>query len=190
MTRIFSGLKSKLVPFGFLVLSACSGGVDSGFDSIFGEGKPLLPCPKVSVLPSADSITIFQAGPGRDLVDVQFEGIIAPVSGECLYEDDDSELLVELVLRIGAIKGPSAKSQIQSFPFFVAIADKSKKVLNKKVFNSPIEIPAGRRRAAVQEEIVQRIPLPSGRSGRDYSIVLGFQLTPEQFEYNQKASKQ
>jgi len=189
MVRIFSSWKTKMAPVGFLLLSACSGGIDTDLGGILGPSKPLLPCPKVTVLPNADNITIFQGGPGRDLVDVQFEGIIAPVSGECLYENDDSELQVELILRIGAIKGPAARSQIQEFPFFVAVADKSKNILNKKVFLSPIEIPTGRRRAAVQEEMVQRIPLPSGRSGRDYTIIVGFQLTPEQFAFNQKAVK-
>jgi len=189
MVRILSGWKTKLVPVSFLFLSACSGGIDTDLGGVFGESKPLLPCPTVTVLPNADNITIFQNGPGRDLVDVQFEGVIAPVSGECFYEADDVALQIELILRIGAIKGPAARSQIQDFPFFVAVAEKSKKILNKKVFISPIEIPAGRRRAAVQEEMVQRIPLPSGRSGRDYTIVVGFQLTSEQFKFNQNTTK-
>ncbi len=168
-----------------LMLTGCSGGFDTGIGDIFTEKQPL-PCPSVSVLPNADSITIFQEGPGRDLVDVLYEGVIAPVSGECLYENDDTELLVELILRIGAIKGPAARSQTQEFPFFVAIADPDKRILNKKVLISPIEVGEGRRRGAVQEEIVQRIPLPTGRTGRNYTIVLGFQLTKEQLEYNRK----
>ncbi|MBL4740198.1 MAG: hypothetical protein JKY12_04345 [Sneathiella sp.] len=189
MARIFIGWKTKLVPVSLLLLSACSGGIDTDLGGIFGDSKPILPCPTVTVLPNADNITIFQDGPGRDLVDVKFEGVLAPVSGECLYEGDNEALQIELILRIGAVKGPAARSQIQDFPFFVAIADKSKKILNKKIFISPIEIPAGRRRAAVQEEMEQRIPLPAGRSGRDYTIVVGFQLTPEQFEFNQKTVK-
>ncbi len=168
------------------ILSGCSGSIDTGLSDLFKADKTPLPCPKVSVLPNADTITAFRDGPGRDLVDVLYEGVIAPFSGECFYEDDDSLLVVELVLRIGAIKGPAATSQIHEFPFFVAIADQDKRILNKKVLMSPIEVPEGKRRGAVQEEIVQRIPLPAGRTGRSYTIVLGFQLTPEQLAYNRK----
>ena len=171
------------------ILTGCSGSIDTGLSDLFTADKPLLPCPKVSVLPNADTITVFRDGPGRDLVDVQYEGVIAPFSGECLYEDDDSLLIVELVLRIGAIKGPAATSQSHEFPFFVAIADQNKRILNKKILMSPIEVPEGKRRGAVQEEIVQRIPLPAGRSGRSYTIVLGFQLTQEQLAYNRKEAK-
>lgn len=184
MISKFKPMKSIAILAGTLILSACSGGMDSDF---FSMEKRVLPCPNVSVLPNADNITIFRQGPGRDLVDVEFEGVIVPTSGECVYEDDDSLVLAELILRIGAIKGPAATGQKKMFPFFVAIADKNKRILSKKVFESPVVIPEGKRRGAVQEEIVQRIPIMSGLSGRDYTIVLGFQLTSEQLEYNRKA---
>ncbi len=188
MIRFFSLGKLAITLTAAIILSACSTGFDAGVGDIFGKSKPPLPCPRVSVLPNADSITIFKEGPGRDLVDVLYEGVITPVEGECVYENDDSEIYVDLILRIGGVKGPAARTQQQDFPFFVAIADKSKRILNKKIFISPITVPEGRRRAAVQEEIAQRIPLPSGRSGRDYTIVLGFQLTAEQLQYNQKTA--
>jgi len=185
MIRKFKHVKSISLLAGVFVLSACAGGLDT---DLFSSNKRVLPCPNVAVLPNAGNITIFRSGPGRDLVDVEFEGVIIPTSGECVYENDDSEVLAELILRIGAIKGPAATSQKQVFPFFVAIADKNKKVLGKKIFESLIEVPQGKRRGAVQEEIVQRIPITSGRSGADYTIVMGFQLTNEQLEYNRKTA--
>ncbi|MBL4666757.1 MAG: hypothetical protein JKY04_05215 [Sneathiella sp.] len=186
MISKFKPMKTIAILAGTMILSACAGGLDT---DLFSSNKRLLPCPNVSVLPNADAITIFRAGPGRDLVDVEFEGVIVPTSGECLYEDDDTMILAELILRIGAIKGPAATGQEKTFPFFVAIADKDKRILSKKIFQSPIQIPEGKRRGGVQEEIVQRIPISSGRTGRDYTIVLGFQLTAEQLEYNRKAAR-
>lgn len=188
MIRIFSRGKKAIALASVLFLGACSGSIDTDFGDVFGKSKPPLPCPVVTVLPNADTITIFKDGPGRDLVDVLFEGVIAPASGECVYQNDDSEVAVELVLRIGSVKGPAAASQKQDFPFFVAIADPSNRILNKKVFSSPIAVPEGRRRAAVQEEIVQQIPLLSGHHGGDYKIIVGFQLTAEQLDYNRSAS--
>ncbi len=184
MIRFFSRGKLVASMISLSLLSACSGSFDAALPDIFNPNKVVLPCPAVSVLPNADTITVFQDGPGRDLVDVEYEGIIAPVSGECFYENDDTELVVELILRIGAIKGPAAKGQTHTFPFFVAIADSSRRILTKKILQSPVEVAEGRRRGAVQEEIVQRIPLPTNRDGRDYTIVLGLQLTKEELEYN------
>lgn len=167
-----------------LLLASCSGSVDSDIFSIFGTKPPPLPCPRVEVLPGADVITIFREGDGRDLVDVRFEGVLAPVSGVCIYEADDVAVVVELVLRIGAVKGPAAESQIEEFPFFVAIAEKTGEIIAKKIFTSPIEIPEGFRRGVVQEEMQQRIPLSGLKHGGDYVIIIGFQLTKEQMELN------
>ncbi|MEX1034466.1 MAG: hypothetical protein WDZ54_00810 [Sneathiella sp.] len=165
-----------------MLTSACSGSVDTDIFSIFGSSKPLLPCPRVEVLPGAETITIFREGEGRDLVDVRFEGIIVPVSGQCQYVDDDTAVIVELILRIGATKGPAAESQAEEFPFFVAIAERSGKIIAKEIFYSPIEVEEGRRRATAQEELQQRIPLSGLKTGGDYVIIIGFQLTKEQME--------
>ncbi|MBO6825436.1 MAG: hypothetical protein JJ879_04490 [Sneathiella sp.] len=166
-----------------MFLAGCSGGFET--DMFSSEPEIVIACPKVSVLPYADQITIFREGPGRDLVDVEYEGVIAPVSGECVYEDDYAWVEVDLILRVGAIKGPAAISNEQSFDFFVAVADSDNRVLNKKVFDSPVVVPEGRRRGAVQEELSQRFPIMSGQRGSNYRIIVGFQLSQEQMAYNQ-----
>jgi hypothetical protein len=182
MNILYKARRNMAVLFLPLLVSSCSGSVDTGIFNIFSSSEPQLPCPQVEILPGADTITIFREGEGRDLIDVRFEGALAPVSGNCQYVDDDTAVVVDLVLRIDAVKGPAAESSVQEFPFFVAIADQYGKVLAKKIFNSPIEIAGGQRRGAVQEEIDQRIPLPGGKSGANYVIILGFQFTKEQFD--------
>ncbi|MAZ02947.1 MAG: hypothetical protein CMN56_07400 [Sneathiella sp.] len=175
---------SRMVVLGvpLFLVSACSGSVDTDIFNIFGSSKPPLPCPRVEVLPGAETITLFREGEGRDLVDVRFEGIIVPFSGQCQYVDDDTAVVVELILRIGATKGPAAESQTEEFPFFVAIAERSGEIIAKEVFYSPLEVEEGRRRATVQEELQQRIPLTGLKTGGDYVIIIGFQLTREQLE--------
>lgn len=179
--------KSKLIAAicGLTFVAGCSG--DFSTDLFSSEPEIVMTCPKVSVLPGAGQITVFREGPGRDLVDVEYEGVIAPVSGECLYEDDYAWVEIDLILRIGAVKGPAAISNNQSFDFFVAVADSNNQILNKKVFDSPVEVPEGRRRGAVEEELRQRFPIVSGTRGSDYRVIVGFQLTKEQMAYNQKS---
>ncbi|TNE38509.1 MAG: hypothetical protein EP348_04750 [Alphaproteobacteria bacterium] len=171
------------------LLASCSSTFDTGsIFSIFGSPRPPLPCPSAEILPGADTITIFREGPGRDLVDVTYEGVLTAVSGECQYVDDDAAVDVSLILRIDATMGPAAQARKQDFPFFVAISDKKGKILAKKVFSSPIEIPEERRRGAVQEEIEQHIPLSAIQTGADFVVIAGFQLTKEQLDLSVKAS--
>ncbi|MDF2365783.1 hypothetical protein [Sneathiella sp.] len=177
-----TSLRAATLAVPLLITSACSGSVDTNIFSFFGSSKPLLPCPQVEVLPGAETITIFREGEGRDLVDVRFEGVIAPFSGQCQYVDDDTAVVVELILRIGATKGPAATSQTEEFPFFVAIAERTGEIIAKKIFYSPVEVEEGRRRATAQEELEQRIPLTGLKTGGDYVIIIGFQLTREQLE--------
>lgn len=188
MTQFFRKSRWLFISVTSLFVISCSGSVETGIFDVFGESKPPLPCPRLEVLPGTDSITIFREGEGRDLVDVRFEGVLAPVSGLCQYVDEDTAVVVELVLRIGAIKGPAAESQIEEFPFFVAIAERTGKIIAKEIFYSPIEIPEGRRRGAVQEEMEQRIPLTGLKTGGDYVIILGFQLTEDQLKLKQRSS--
>ncbi|WP_169567807.1 hypothetical protein [Sneathiella limimaris] len=176
-------LRTFAVLMGPLFVSACGGNFST---DLFGSDQAPLPCPNVTVLPGAENITIFREGPGRDLVDVTFEGVIEPIGGECVYEDDDALVVAELLLQVSVVKGPAANTETPTVPFFVAIADRDKKVLSKKVFDTTIQIPAGQKRGAVQEEMIQRIPILSGRTGADYAIVIGFQLSGEQLEYNRK----
>jgi len=169
--------------FSAFLLGSCSGSVDTDILSFLDEKTPL-PCPRVEVLPGADAITIFREGEGRDLVDVRYEGVLEPAGGTCIYEDDDVAVVVDLNVRIGAVRGPAATSQIEEFPFFVAIAKKTGEIIAKEIFISPIEIPEGFRRGVIQEEMQQRIPLPGLKTGADYIIIVGFQLTKEQIELN------
>ena len=49
-----------------LALAACG--------AVFGAGPQRVACPGVAILREAQSITQFKPGPGRDLIDVRFEG--------------------------------------------------------------------------------------------------------------------
>jgi hypothetical protein len=181
-----TNLKNVISLAGLFMLTACSGDINT---DLFSGDAPVVSCPRVAVLPNADRMTIFREGPGRDLTDVTFEGVIKPVKGECEYDGDYQSVEVDLILRIGAIKGPAADSQQQNFKFFVAIADKTKKILNKKIFDSSVSIAEGQRRGIAEEELSQVIPIPSGRFGPEYTIIVGFQLSESQLKYNQKATR-
>ena len=56
--------------------------------------------------------------------------------------------------------------------------------LAKKVFDTEFEFEGNRNRIGATDELTQEIPLTSGDVGEDFDIFVGFQLSPEQLDYN------
>lgn len=161
--------------FGLLAVAGCT---------LFGEDETR-PCPAVVKHQEISEAVQYAEGKGRDLIDLRFSGKIGDVAWKCTY---DGNVSLEMVLEIQVLleKGPAAKGQIAKFPFFVAITDKRQNILAKEVFTSEVEFPKGRRRAGVIEEVEQIIPLKTDQTGADYEIIVGFQLTREQLEFNRR----
>ena len=63
--------------FALPILALAAGGCDS-IGSLFEEAAPP-PCPLIAIVPDAGTITKFRAGPGRDIIDILYEGEIADV---------------------------------------------------------------------------------------------------------------
>ncbi len=151
------------------------------------EKKTPKPCPGALALAQTATITQFRDGPGRDLVDVAWQGDIRDLRWGCRYIEQ--QLTADVIVDIVATRGPAGRLDAgTSLPFFVAVtrsADGS--VVAKQIFDSAIEVPRGRRRGGVREEIRQVIQLAPDEEGSAYQIVVGFQLTPEQLAFNRRS---
>ena len=150
------------------------------------QKPPPGPCPRVSVLSDAAKLVVFRPGPGRDLIDVEFEAEITPLGGGCNYVDRDRVIEMRLELRIAALRGPAAGGPTVELPYFVAIVGPGQAILAKQVFASPIEFEENRRRAGALEQTDQTIPLQEGQTGADYEVLIGFQLSAAQLDYNRQ----
>ena len=153
-----------------------------GACGFFGSDIPP-PCPNVSILASSERLVLFRPGPGRDITDILTEADVSNLSSACEY--DDRRVDVDTTFEIIAARGPKADTNVVIIAYFVAIVDPDGRVIAKEVFESRIEFPKGRRRIGVREQVAQRIPLAERVLGQDYQILVGFQLTPDQLEYNQ-----
>ena len=165
-----------------LGISACAGGGE--------EAAPT--CPSVIVVGDARQITQFLPGQGRDLTDIVLEASIVDFNGTCETDtNDDVEFVdVELNLTIEARRGPANSDRTGAYEYFVAIVDQGKNIRAREVFASDFEFEDGRTRLAAVEELTQEIPLRPGEAGQDYDIMVGFQLTREQLEYNRNRGAQ
>ena len=150
------------------------------------------PCPQVSVLQQARVLTLYGDGPGRDLSDIAFEIELRRASGDCDYDVDEEEgggVAVEFALPIHATRGPAARTERVSVPYFVALTDASRQVVAKEVFTAELVFDGAGKRARIVEEIEQWIPLGPGEPGAAYETLVGIQYTPEQLEDSRRRAR-
>lgn len=152
--------------------------------SLFGGDKTDLACPRVGILGDAGRITLFAPGPGRGPTDVAANAIVGDYAGNCTYGDDGVTLDISLALI--AERGPALAGSQAALEYFVAVEKPEGTIVAKQVFPTTITFPASAPHAGSREDVEPHIPLAKGLDARNYRIVLGFQLTAEQLDYNRR----
>lgn len=146
----------------------------------------LPPCPRAVVGEGAGRLTRFD-GAGEDPTNVVFEAEIGDLAGTCIY--DDTEISVDMQIQIIASRGPAATDDSAGFNYFVAVTRTDKTILARETFDAVIELPGNQTRNEIIDEIEQTIPIPEGGSGANLVIVVGFEMTSEELEYNRKQGR-
>jgi hypothetical protein len=154
---------------------------------MFDRGPPP-PCPRFGILGEAATVVKFRPGEGRDLTDVEHQAEILNVSRSCETGSKGAVVEAALVIEMAAARGPAAPEAAQiQLPFFIAVVERTtQRIVSRENVDGRVDIPPGRRRAGSREEITQRIPLPGGKGAADYEILVGFNLTAEQLDYNRR----
>lgn len=175
---------------------------EAGLDPFASDDRV---CPSVRVLKDAARYARFRPGDGRDLTDLEVEAEIANLSYSCDYQDegafvyealfDEYEgitpgtatgVVVEMQLRLAARRGPAGGTQpVERLPYFVAVLGPDMSVIDKQIFTAGVRLPGGPGATASTgpEEVELQLPIFGELRGWEYSVVVGFQLTPEQLDY-------
>jgi hypothetical protein len=66
----------------------------------------------------------------------------------------------------------------------VAVIDRRQTILTKRDFVIDLSFPNSQSRLDITEQLEEFIPLPKDANGADYGIVIGFELTPDELQYN------
>jgi hypothetical protein len=141
-------------------------------------------CPKVEVVDALSKLVQFADGPGRDLSDVLYAARIEDVKSACAF--DKSGVRVEMTVSIVGDRAQAGQKLTGSdVTYFVAITDASQAIVAKKLFTSRLDFSEDKP-ARIDDVLDQTIPLTVLTSAKDHTIIVGFQLTPEQVNYNQK----
>ncbi len=148
------------------------------------EKTPLQPCPEISVPSDADRLTRYAPGPGRDITDVMFEAVITDFRGDCGYHDNDTRVSINVSVVFTLKRGPANTDRTAAFEYFVAIPRFHPAPEGKRRLPIRVEFVRNRTRMRVVDELELEIPFAKGGTGRDYPVVIGFQLTPDELRAN------
>ena len=171
-----------------VALGGCAG-TKRFFKGMFGTNPPLPPCPRTFVHGDGEKLTKFRPGPGRDLTDVMYEGEIDNFRLVCEHEiDEDTKtgtLLLELTVIIVMERGPAIEKREARYEYFVTLTDSKDAVLQKERFAPSARFEGNVTRFVFTDEpVTMKIPLKAGQTGKDFQIVIGFQLSREELEFN------
>jgi len=142
-----------------------------------------LTCPALSILAQASEVTKLRPG-GQTRDDVVLSAEMLPATMACEYELGDPEVSVELSIPITIRRGPAAAAS-QSLSYFVAVVDPNGSVVSKRLFAR--DVPANTPPVSTITEFVNgtTIGLPQNRQPFEYQVLLGFQLTADEYVRNQ-----
>jgi len=168
-----------------LVLAGCSTRLAQQLDDTPNAG----PCPVAGSIHDAARYVKFQDGDGQLYSNIEYTGEITNVRLYCRYfKETPLEAEIEVDFAFG--KGPAATADTHGYRYFVAVTRRNGKVLAKEYFDTRAEF--GRGLVTGKSEFVNRIMIPRADesiSGVNFEVIVGFELTPEQLEFNRSGSR-
>ncbi|MGE0740886.1 MAG: hypothetical protein AB7O98_06045 [Hyphomonadaceae bacterium] len=206
-------LRAALVLSMALVLAACGGtregrtielpgGVDPDaqqeaeapnfFDRLIGnDPRPNVgPCPLMGVLYDNARIVDFAAPNNERYANIEFTGEMQGVRGLCRYVDADPiRMGIEIEMAFG--RGPASTSDRQTYRYWVAVTRRGRAPIAKEYFDVDVRFDRGEL-VVTRTEQIENIVIPRANpeiSGENFEILVGFELTPEQLQFNRDGKR-
>ncbi len=158
-----------------LALAGCGDGTTDAFAPA---------CPGAAIVRDAADLTRYR-GAAHDLVDTVLAGRITGINGNCKRDGADT-VVTTVQVGIELTRGPAAPGREARLAYFVAVLD-GDRILDKQVFPLRAEFPANADRLRLTDDGVElRLKVRLDKTAAAYRIQVGFQLTPEELEFNRQ----
>ena len=136
-------------------------------------------CPGTAILGNAADLNAYRPdSPGRDLTDLVLHARVVGIQGSCTEGDRSNQLAVTVSVVVELTRGPAMQGRETDVPILVAVVD-GDNILGKYVSLMHASFPSNVDRVTLtpgETNIV--LPMTGARSGAAYTIVAGFQRTP------------
>jgi hypothetical protein len=142
-------------------------------------------CPHAIIMPELQAVAKFRPGPGRQDSDVTYGARLLAADTSCTADKKKGGVNVATKLGVAAIRvNPDVRNG--QITYFVAVIDRKQAILNKRDFTIDLDFPRNQSRLEITEQLEEFIWLSGEANGADYGIVIGFELTPEELQYNRE----
>lgn len=146
-------------------------------------------CPKVEIVGDLSTISDFndpRTSKSKNLI-----SRVAITNADATCELSSKTATVDLKLIFEGTLGPKGRARktdkpFFSYPFFVAVTTPSGKILAKEIFAASMTYNANEDTHTYFENMRQIIPIKNKKQAKFYSVLIGFQVTPDQLKYNRE----
>ncbi|MFK7838767.1 MAG: hypothetical protein AB8B83_00415 [Bdellovibrionales bacterium] len=146
-------------------------------------------CPKIEIVEELSRLNEFKPSqlPSTDNTTSSVKMSLA--NSTCQY--NERSVTVDLKLELQSMLGPRAKrasneKTFLTYPFFVAVTNSNGKILAKEIFAASVSYDAGESEKLYFETLRQIIPADTRTQGSNYNVLIGFQLSNDQLQFNRE----
>jgi hypothetical protein len=151
-----------------------------------GKSAEEVTCPAAAIAPDLDAVAIFPPGSAADPATLQAAGKIFSINSQC--NGEKGGIVVNTSIVFNMVR-QSPNVQRVEYVYFVAVIDSARNILNEQRFTLAADFGSASFRQYV-EKISVHLPLDHVSSGDGYTVVTGFQLTPDQLDFNRTHKSQ
>ena len=161
---------------------------DDPTDRLIYEGR----CPRVEVVNDLRSVSEFSDISDKGDYNLISRAVLAKINSACSYEA--KSVTVDLKMAFEGTLGPRGRMSATdtpyfSYPFFVAVTSPGGDIMAKEIFSANMTYPVGQNRQTYHENMRQIIPVENQTRGERYKILVGFQLSADQLEFNRNTQR-
>jgi hypothetical protein len=164
----------------------------SWFERMVGsdERPNVGPCPLMGVLYEGSRLVEFADPTQERYANIAFTGEMQGVRGLCRYVDADP-ITMTLSIDMAFGRGPAATSETKTYRYWVAVARRGRAPIEKQYFDVEVHF-RGNEPVVTRTEEIEQIVIPRASpdtSGENFEILVGFDLTPQQVQFNRDGKR-
>lgn len=148
------------------------------------------PCPLMGVLYDSSRVVDFAEPNNERYANIEYTAEMQGVRGLCRYVDTDP-ITMSMDIEMSFGRGPAATSDRQTYRYWVAVARRGVAPIEKAYFDVDVRFPRGEA-VVTRTERIEQIVIPratADTSGENFEILVGFELTPEQLQFNRDGKR-
>jgi hypothetical protein len=143
------------------------------------------PCPLMGVLYDSSRLVAFADASNQRYANISHTGEMQGIRGLCRYvEADPITMSIEVDMAFG--RGPAATDNRETYRYWVAVARRGRAPIEKVYFDVDVRWDRDQQ-VVTRTEQIENIVIPRANpeiSGENFEILVGFELTPEQLQFN------